>query len=94
MDAAADQKWAAAGQLEARRLFALGQRLAAQARQDLSPLVLGNFDEAREDRFQMTRVYVDAHHALSMDEWRHYIGQSYELIKSKLPAKIRRQLDQ
>ena len=37
-------------------------------------------------------VHVDNINRLTKKEWRHYIRQSYELIKSKLPKKIIKQL--
>lgn len=30
---------------------------------------------------------------LSAKEWQHYLTQSYNLVKAKLPAKIRKELD-
>jgi len=37
-------------------------------------------------------VAVQKSSALSQNEWKFYVGQSYELIKSKLPAKLRNNL--
>ena len=38
-------------------------------------------------------VLVENSNALTIKEWKHYIYQSYETIKSKLPKKILAQLD-
>ena len=37
-------------------------------------------------------VKVDDIKLLSGEEWKHYINESYKLVASKLPAKIRREL--
>ncbi|PJJ59054.1 MmcQ/YjbR family DNA-binding protein [Hymenobacter chitinivorans] len=37
-------------------------------------------------------VYLDDVRRLDAAQWRHYIGESYQLIFAKLPAKLRRQL--
>jgi predicted DNA-binding protein (MmcQ/YjbR family) len=34
-------------------------------------------------------IYVDDINRLSTKDWEHYVEQSYKLIKSKLPKKIR-----
>lgn len=37
-------------------------------------------------------IYIQNQSAFSKKEWEHYIRQSYELIKAKLPKKVRQQL--
>ena len=37
-------------------------------------------------------VLVEDESAFTMKEWKHYLKQSYELIKSKLPMKLQKQL--
>ncbi|UOQ74485.1 MmcQ/YjbR family DNA-binding protein [Hymenobacter cellulosilyticus] len=37
-------------------------------------------------------VYLDDVRRLDAAQWRHYIGESYQLALAKLPAKVRRQL--
>ena len=36
---------------------------------------------------------VEKRNALRPDEWEHYLRQSYELIKSKLPKKLQKEID-
>jgi len=38
-------------------------------------------------------VHVDDIGRLSSKEWKHYIGEAYHLIASKLPAKLKKQLN-
>lgn len=38
-------------------------------------------------------VLVEDINTLSAKEWKHYVTQSYTLVKEKLPAKIRKQLE-
>lgn len=38
-------------------------------------------------------VSVQKRNALKPKEWEHYLRQSYELIKSKLPKKIQKEID-
>ncbi len=38
-------------------------------------------------------VAIQKRNALKPKEWEHYLRQSYELIKSKLPKKVRMQID-
>ncbi|MGX7668318.1 MmcQ/YjbR family DNA-binding protein [Flavobacterium pedocola] len=38
-------------------------------------------------------VLVEDINTLSAKEWQHYVTQSYNLVKAKLPAKIRKQFD-
>ncbi len=37
-------------------------------------------------------VWVDDIEKMNTRDWKHYIQQSYELVKAKLPAKIKKQL--
>ena len=37
-------------------------------------------------------VYIDRFSALKPKEWEHYVGLSYDIIRSKLPKKIREAL--
>jgi predicted DNA-binding protein (MmcQ/YjbR family) len=37
-------------------------------------------------------VWIDDINKMKMKEWKHYLKQSYELVKEKLPAKIKKQL--
>lgn len=39
-------------------------------------------------------VRIEKYKALKEKEWQHYLRQSYDLIRSKLPKKIQRQLDE
>ncbi len=39
-------------------------------------------------------VFTEDINHLSKSEWKKYIRQSYDLVKSKLPAKIRKQLNE
>jgi predicted DNA-binding protein (MmcQ/YjbR family) len=39
-------------------------------------------------------VWVDDINRLSVEQWKHYTQQSYSLVKGKLPAKVRKQLDE
>jgi len=38
-------------------------------------------------------VLTDDLHRMSAKEWEHYISQSYKLVASKLPAKIRKEIN-
>lgn len=38
-------------------------------------------------------VLIDDISRMSRQDWEHYIRQSYELVKAKLPAKLRKQLE-
>lgn len=37
-------------------------------------------------------IYVDAEDRFTQDKWEHYIRQSYELVKAKLPKGLREKL--
>ena len=37
-------------------------------------------------------VTVQEFNKLKVGEWKHYIGQSYELVRSKLPKKVQQAL--
>lgn len=37
-------------------------------------------------------VYIDDINKMKMKEWKHYLQQSYELVKAKLSPKVRKQL--
>lgn len=38
-------------------------------------------------------VLIDDIKRMKKTDWEHYLGQSYELVKAKLPAKVRKELE-